>query len=193
MKTNVGGEYRANQTESHQKLVEAAYIWLLNRAYRGVRGTSEFSASDGYSADLVAITSLFGQKYNERYLPVELHHSRVVCVFEAKITRSDFLKHFGEGRDNARTKAPMGHLHWILAPAGLLDTSEIPKWWGLLEQRGNGGLVEVKKPQYCVMTKAQVDSIGHDMLWVEGSQMRELECTRIMKIVGAMRSLQNSE
>ena len=185
MKTNVPVEYRQNQTLEHNKLVERCYMWLAERAYRGIRATSEFTPSNGYSADLVAIMSFFGKRYNERYVPEEFRQQKLVLVCEAKVTRSDYLKHFGEGRDNIRTQAPMGNLHWILATAGLIDPSELPKTWGLLEERG-ASLVEVKKPAFCPMTKERLHEIEGDMLWAEAHHMRELECYRVLKIVEAM-------
>ena len=185
MRTNVGEGYRANQTEGHQRLVEKAYMWLGERAYRGIRATSEFTPSNGYSADLVAVMSFFGKKFNERYVPEEFRQQKLVLVCEAKATRSDYLKHFGEGRDNIRTLGPMGNLHWILATAGLIDPSELPRGWGLLEERG-ASLVEIKKPPFFPMTKERLHEISADMLWAEAHQMRELECYRVLKIIEAM-------
>ena len=187
MRTGDSVDERCNQTEEHRKLVELAYMWTAERAYRGVRATTEFAPSGGYSADLLAIMSPFGKVHNERYIPKEKwykHNS--VLVFEAKASRTDFLRHFGPKATNERTEKPMGHLHWIVITDGLVDKSEVPGWWGLLEQRG-AALRELKKPTYCELPIERIHEIAHDMLWAKENWMREQECARIMKVVTAMK------
>ena len=185
MRTGNSVDERCNQRPEHRRLVELAYLWLAKRAYRGVRATSEFAPTGGYSADLVAVMSFFGKVYNERYFPIEVRQQRVVSVWEAKISRTDYLRDFGP-KGSGRTEKPMGNLHWIVTVDGLVDKSEVPNFWGLLEQRGVE-LRELKKPIYRELSVERLHEIESCMLWAKENHMREYECVRILKVVTAMK------
>ena len=102
---------------THGKLVSLAVAWL--RSYGCGVVLSEQSCASGETPDAI------GWK--------RACHSVVV---ECKSSRADFLvdrdKPF---RQNA--KLAMGCERFYLAPAGLLNASELPAGWGLLEIRGS--------------------------------------------------------
>jgi hypothetical protein len=101
---------------THEKLVAIAVAWL--RRYRCGVVLSEQSCANGETPDAI------GWK--------RASHSVVV---ECKISRADFLadreKPFRQKQNTA-----MGCERFYLAPKGLVNVSELPAGWGLLELRG---------------------------------------------------------
>jgi len=57
-------------------------------------------------------------------------------LIECKTSRSDFLS--DKNKCCRRTGYSMGAYRFYLAPQGMIDISEIPGGWGLLEPYGNG-------------------------------------------------------
>jgi hypothetical protein len=101
---------------THQKLVALAVAWL--RGYGCGVVLSEQSCASGETPDAI------GWK--------RACHSVVV---ECKTSRTDFLAD-REKPFRRRQGMAMGCERFYLAPAGLLNPSELPGGWGLLELRG---------------------------------------------------------
>ncbi len=143
----------------------------------------------GYVADFVALAGMYGDEHErltkhsglkKKYmspiykgpgLPLEYVvrgdiDRYFVCVFEVKVSRSDFLNTFG-GKDSAHAKArmePVGTAHWVVADKGVCKPEELPYFWGLLEPYG-AGLTEKKPPKLNVLPDEHLHSIAFDMLW----------------------------
>ena len=87
------------------------------------------------------------------------------CVFESKVSRSDFFSTFGpNGRENRKT--PIAHLHFIVVPKTLITPEEVPEFWGLLATAG-GGLTQIKMPDYCEMTQDGLNAFAHRLIWAK--------------------------
>ena len=110
----------------HDILVINAAKWLLSRTNIVITEM----AGIGEEADAIG----FKNSYN-------------TILIECKATRADFKadlrKYFR--RDPARG---MGSERYYLAPKGLIKANEIPDGWGLLEAKGEGGRVKVRKHGY---------------------------------------------
>jgi hypothetical protein len=143
----------------------------------------------GYIADFVALAGMHGAEHEKyagmsglerRYmvshyqgpgepLKYEMHGDIdrfYVCVFEVKVSRSDFLNTFG-GKDSGHAKArmkPVGTAHWVVAEKGVCKPEELPDFWGLLEPYG-AGLTEKKAPKLNILSDEYIHSIAFDMLW----------------------------
>lgn len=193
MRTGYETDARNNQTPLHRALVEASYLWAINKGTaKGIRAASEFCPTHGYSADLLAMLVFTGQHYNQRYMPEkELYYSDNVLIFEAKASKFDFVRHFND-RENPRVTTPLGTLHWVVTDDGLVDKEEIPSFWGLLEKTGRG-LRETKRPRYCPITQERLCQIGYDLLWARENWQREYECARIMAAVEKMQGKPEGE
>jgi hypothetical protein len=101
---------------THEKLVERAVAWLRNYGCGVV--LSEQSCANGETPDAI------GWK--------RACHSVIV---ECKVSRSDFLI----DREKPFRRKPekgMGCERYYLAPAGLIQPSDLPNGWGLLQLRG---------------------------------------------------------
>jgi len=124
---------------THEKLVARAVSWL--RRYRCGVVLSEQSCASGETPDAI------GWK--------RACHSVVV---ECKISRADFLADC-EKPFRSKSEKGMGCERYYLAPAGLIDASELPPGWGLLELRGR----EVN--QVVVASKKMRSAVGfhHEM------------------------------
>ncbi len=89
-----------------------------------------------------------------------------VCVFEVKVSRSDFLNTFG-GKKTAHAKArmePVGTAHWVVADKGICKPEELPDLWGLVEPYG-AGLTVKKISKLNILPEDILHSIAFDMLW----------------------------
>lgn len=157
-------------SEKHKELALMGLTWLRNKVtLRGMRGTTEVGLDRGYVADAVAMCSLQGRFFKSyceqsgRYTELRPYQNYFVCVFEAKATRSDFLSTFGKGNRQNRHK-PAGSLHWCVTPRKLIESDELPDFWGLLEECGPG-LREVKRPIINVLNKSEMDDMAHKLLW----------------------------
>ena len=101
---------------THEKLVARAVAWL--RSYGCGVVLSEQSCASGETPDAI------GWKRG--------CHSVLV---ECKISRADFLID-REKPFRCKAERGMGCERFYLAPAGLIQPSELPDGWGLLEPRG---------------------------------------------------------
>jgi len=176
-----------------------ALTWLANKATaRGIRGTTELALDRGYVADAVALCSLqdrFVRAYcehsNLKQLVGNAHRNKesgkieytfagdvgnyLACIFEAKVTRSDFLATFGNGGRHKNRLTPVGALHWCVTPRGLVGPDEVPGFWGLLVPYG-GGLSELKKPTIQILNEPDMDRIAHKLLWPLQACRGYIEC-----------------
>jgi hypothetical protein len=151
------------ETELHKTLKKEACRWLFRIGYRCI--AAEVRLRPLGIVDAVG-TGLFKPYHN--YLAVG-HELPQVCFVECKATRSDFLRdHSADGqlelcmterRGNLRARGrkrrlrqtlglgkfmsclmqPMANLHYILAPAGVVQKKDLPPRWGLLSL-GDGGV-----------------------------------------------------
>ncbi len=171
-------------SKRHEDLQYLAGQWIKNRSFK-LCGFPEVE-SVGYAADFVAIAGMY-EKYHRRYTKhsgltmkyLNFGLKRIyqeygdidrwyVCVFEVKVSRSDFLNTFGN-RDSAHAKErmePVGTAHWVVAEKGICKPEELPDFWGLLTPYGSG-LTEVKMPILNVLPNERIHAIGFDMLWLQ--------------------------
>ena len=72
--------------------------------------------------------------------------------------RRQLRQRLGLGKFSACLAQPMANLHYILAPAGIIQKKDLPPRWGLLSY-GPGGITVVSKPEWqeCALT-AHVES-----------------------------------
>jgi hypothetical protein len=118
-------------------------------------------------------TGIFRQYQNYLCIPRELPQ---VCFIECKASRADFLRdHSNDGQlmlcimernSNRKSKRkrrlrqsvglgkfascqmqPMANLHYILAPAGMIQRKDLPPRWGLLSY-GDGGVNVVVRSEW---------------------------------------------
>lgn len=133
---------------------------------KGVRGATEIMVADEYVADAVVMCTLqsrFDSVYRGVPYPVDLSALvEQVCVFEVKVSRSDFLATFKEGSNRLY---PVGTLHWCVTPPGLIDLAELPAFWGLLVPIGRG-LTELKAPTFYPISLPILHEHAYQLLWV---------------------------
>lgn len=138
---------------------------------KGVRGATEIMVADKYVADAVVMCTLqsrFDLKYKEASAARAAGRGDLgclteqVCIFEVKVSRSDFLATFK--KDNNRLY-PVGTLHWCVALPGLFDIDELPDFWGLLVPRGRG-LTELKSPTFYPVSLPTLHEHAYRLLWV---------------------------
>lgn len=169
----IGSTYggRGGGSLTHEELTLRAIRWLHNRvSFRGIRYATEIHLAKGYVADAVAIGGFQGQ-FHSRYIdlsglrPDEQTEWLTIHVFEAKATRADFISTFGDnpGKHGNRHK-PIGGLHWVVVPAGIVKPEEVPSFWGLLEARGRG-LSEKKAPYFFDVDWLYRAVIAEEILW----------------------------
>ena len=166
-----------NQSIEHVELSSRCLRWFAARATgRGIVGATEIRIADGYVCDAVGIGG-FQHRYLVRYLVASgLREKKFVgetvngdifnefaCIFEVKVTRADFLSTFGPSHQHANRKSPIGSLHWCVAPKGLIDASELPGFWGLLEASGRG-LRQQKAPQITQVSEPTIHKFAYDIM-----------------------------
>ena len=84
-----------------------------------------------------------------------------------RITRADFLHIFGRLSKKHRNRhTPVGNLHFVVVPKGLIKHDEVPTFWGILEMNGNG-LTEIKKPIYGEISENVRMRIAENLLWIK--------------------------
>ena len=88
-----------------------------------------------------------------------------LVVFEAKVSRADFLGTFDRGHQGNRW-TPTAHLHFVITPRGLLTKDDDLGVWGLLEQYG-AGLQQVRMPTLCDHPDDYIDRMAHNLLWLK--------------------------
>lgn len=153
-----------SKSKLHIELAQRALVWLEGRATnRGIRGCEEVILDNGYVADSVALSGLTYK--NEKLFGVATDRWRneesedLAWIFESKVSRSDYLNTFKSG--NRLT--PIGNFHFIVTPRGLVKPEEVPSFWGLLEQSGQG-LTLRKIPTLQYITIQKVHEIGYLIL-----------------------------
>ena len=155
-----------NQTAEHQELSARALRWLAARAtVKGIVGATEIALRRDYVADAVAIAS-FQERLLRRYLKTDTTchmMNEFVCVFEVKVTRADFLGTFGPSAKHNNRQQPVGTMHWIVVPKGLVEPYEAPPFWGLLEASGRG-LSEKRAPRVFPYDTSAVHAAAYQLL-----------------------------
>lgn len=174
-------------SKRHTQLQYMARRWIENRSFK-ICGLAECSVV-GYLADFFAIAGM-QNAHHERYakysgLKMMSMGSRMtddgwetvirgdvdrwyVCVFEVKVSRSDFLNTFGK-KDSPHAKArmePVGTAHWVVAEKGICKPEELPDFWGLLEPYGVG-LTEKKMPKLNILPDKTLHAFGFDLLFMQ--------------------------
>lgn len=158
------------ETDLHKTLKKEACRWLFGQGYRCV--AAEVKLAPVGIVDAVG-TGTFNAWHNHICAPRKLLQ---VCIVEAKASRSDFLRDIsndgqmelalGERRTNLKTKRarrlrqsvglgkfdaclmhPLANIHYIIAPAGMLQKKDLPPRWGLLSW-GQGGISVVVKAEW---------------------------------------------
>lgn len=160
----------AGETDLHKLLKREACRWLYRMGYRCI--AAEVRLPGLGIVDAVG-TGLFRPHHNYLFVPTALHQT---VFIECKASRSDFLRDLSEDgqltlalmerRGNRRRRrrralsqrvglgkfaaclaAPMANLHYILAPAGMIQRKELPPRWGLLAY-GPSGVHVVVRPDW---------------------------------------------
>lgn len=179
-------------SKRHIELQNMVARWIGNRSFK-MCGLPEVGVI-GYIADFVALAGM-NNEYHTRYskhsgLTKKYMTTRktdegwerkvfgdidryYVCVFEVKVSRSDFLNTFA-GKDTSHAKArmqPVGTAHWVVAEKGICKPEELPDFWGLLEPYG-AGLTERKKPKLNVLPDSELHLVAFEMLWLQMNYRR---------------------
>jgi hypothetical protein len=150
------------ETELHKTLKKEGCRWLYRMGYRCI--AAEVRLSPLGIIDAVG-TGIFRPYHNYLFQPRELPQT---CFIECKASRADFLRdksndgqlelclfekknarkrkrssnrryHIGLGKFDSCLMRPMANLHYVLAPAGMLQKKDLPARWGLLSF-GEGGI-----------------------------------------------------
>ncbi len=174
------------RSEKHIELQNMVYRWIENRSFKMCGLTESYVV--GYVADFVAIAGMHDEQHTKytrfsglkkKYMRTSFRESNgvrkvfgdidrwYVCVFEVKVSRSDFLNTFGNKKtehSQARMK-PAGTAHWVVAEKGICTPDELPEHWGLLEPYG-AGLTEKKMPKLNILQDSEIHAMAFDMLWL---------------------------
>lgn len=159
------------ETELHKTLKKEGCRWMFRMGYRCI--AAEVRLRPLGIIDAVG-TGCFRPFHNYLHLPCELPQ---VCFIECKASRGDFLRDctadgqmrlclmerarnrrrknrraalrqtVGLGKFAACLMQPMANIHYLLAPAGLIQKKELPPRWGLLSL-GDGGVSVVVKAEW---------------------------------------------
>jgi hypothetical protein len=176
------------ETELHKRLKKEACRWLMRMGYRCI--AAEVRLPPLGIVDAVG-TGTFRAYQNYLAIPRELSQ---VCFVECKATRSDYLRdlsndgqlefcmvqrksprrrkrrsyrhNLGLGKFDSCLMHPMANLHYVLAPAGVVQKKDLPPRWGLLSYGETG---------VCVVVKA---------LWQEESQLLFVESSIARTLTG---------
>lgn len=158
----------AGETDLHKTLKKEACRWLMRMGYRCI--AAEVRLPPLGIVDAVG-TGVFRPYQNYLAIPREVPQ---VCFVECKATRSDFLRDcsndgqlefcmierrgkrkrkrrralrqcVGLGKFDSCLMQPMANLHYVLAPAGVVQKKDLAPRWGLLSY-GETGVSVVVKP-----------------------------------------------
>ena len=166
------------ETELHKTLKKEACRWLYRMGYRCI--AAEVRLPPLGVIDAVG-TGIFRPYHNCLCIPRDLPQ---VCFIECKASRSDFLRdHSNDGQmmlclmerqGNRKSKRkrrtlrqgvglgkfalclmqPMANLHYVMAPAGMLQKKDLPPRWGLLSY-GPGGVSVVVRADWQEMGRTE--------------------------------------
>jgi len=161
----------AGETELHKTLKKEACRWLFRMGYRCI--AAEVRLKPLGIVDAVG-TGIFRAWHNYICSPRELPQT---CFIECKASRADFLRDqssdgqmmlcmterkanltrkrrrpklrqsLGLGKFKSCLLQPMANLHYILAPAGMIQKKELPPRWGLLSY-GECGISVVVRAEW---------------------------------------------
>ena len=156
------------ETDLHKTLKKEACRWLLRMGYRCI--AAEVRLPPLGIIDAVG-TGVFRAYHNYLFIPRPLPQ---VCFVECKASRGDFLRDcsndgqmelcmdqrrrnnrksrrgrkgrqtVGLGKFDSCLMQPMANIHYVLAPAGLIQKKDLPPRWGLLSYSQAGVCVVVK-------------------------------------------------
>lgn len=146
---------------THNELCRLAVTWLQRPASRYGPGC-QVAFSEAKAADNGEIPDAIGFR--------ALGWERCSVLVEAKATRSDFLA----DRDKPHRTDPttgIGTYRYFLAPAGIIDVSELPARWGL---------VEVRKRTLKVVCGHTVAKGASAVWWHDCNHERELSLLTLM-------------
>jgi hypothetical protein len=163
------------ETDLHKTLKKEACRWLLGMGYRCIAAEVRLAPLGIIDAVGTGIFRPWHNHLNlARELPqtcfVECKASRGdflrdlsddgqmrLCLMERKGNLSRKRKgrsrlarlrqSLGLGKFDACLMQPMANLHYVLAPAGMLQKKDLPSRWGLLSY-GSGGVCVVVRPQW---------------------------------------------
>lgn len=154
----------------HTELIRRALCWLSNIAtQKGIRGCPEIILSEGYVADGGAIMNLQWKwqcKFmtDEQRLKREIDCDDYTFVIESKASRSDFQKTFVHGKHLGDRLTPKANFHFIVTAKNVVNfPSEIPSFWGHLEESRNG-LRLIRAPQYCPQPISSIHEFAYRIL-----------------------------
>ena len=165
------------ETELHKTLKKEACRWLYRMGYRCI--AAEVRLPPLGIIDAVG-TGVFRPFHNYLFIPRELPQ---VCFIECKASRSDFLADCSkdgqmqlclmERERNRKSKRrrrlrqavglrkfeacllqPMANIHYVLAPAGLIQRKDLPPRWGLLSY-GEGGVNVVVRAEWQEVSRCE--------------------------------------
>ncbi len=167
----------AGETDLHRTLKKEACRWLYRMGYRCI--AAEVRLPPLGIIDAVG-TGVFRAYQNYLFMPREVPQ---VCFIECKASRADFLRDQSPGGQlslglmergaNLRSKRPrrklrqtlglgkfkgcllqpMANIHYVLAPAGVVQKKDLAPRWGLLSYGENGiGVVVRAEWQECART-----------------------------------------
>lgn len=178
------------ETELHKRLKKEACRWLYRMGYRCI--AAEVRLPPLGIVDAVG-TGLFRPYHNYLFIPrdlpqvcfIECKASRadflrdqsndgqmMLCMMERQRNRKSKRKRgsrhlrqwIGLGKFAACLLQPMANLHYVLAPAGIVQKKDLPPRWGLLSY-GEGGVN--------VVVRADWQEMGR-MAYVESAIARTL-------------------
>ena len=181
------GAARRGETELHKTLKKEACRWLFKMGYRCI--AAEVRLKPLGIIDAVG-TGVFRPYQNYLAVPREVPQ---VCFVECKASRGDFLRdcsHDGQmqlclmerqrnlkfrrraklrqsvglGKFASCLLQPMANLHYVLAPAGMIQKKDLPPRWGLLAL-GAGGIAVVVRAEWQEVSRTE---------FVEGAIARTL-------------------
>jgi hypothetical protein len=168
------------KTLSHNSISKHCLSWLYNRAtQKGIRGDTEVQLAPQYVADAFALCH-FQIRFYEKYCPELMEKAKIgqiinadelACVFEAKVSRPDFLKTF----KSSNRYVPIGNLHWCVARKGIAKPEEVFPFWGFIEVRGSR-FYELKKPSYMNVSIENINKFAHSLLWTGYRHYDNLAC-----------------
>lgn len=189
----------ANVSPEHLALQNRALVWLAARASAyGVRGRTEFQLFEGYQVDAFALCTLQARYHIElfdycgraadkpwqelekdyvgtaTYRATEIPQGVFSHAFEVKVSKADFRSTFGDPKGkHANRFEPAANYHWCVTPKGLVQPSDLPDFWGLLEGSG-AGLRVARLATHCEIERELNDEYGHRLLWTWPSAERGL-------------------
>jgi hypothetical protein len=181
----------SGETELHKTLKKEACRWLFRMGYRCI--AAEVRLPPLGIIDAVG-TGLFRPYHNYLFIPrdlpqvcfIECKASRgdflrdvssagqlSLCLMEREHNRKASRRRgkprllrqsVGLGKFAACLMQPMGNLHYVLAPAGMIQKKDLPPRWGLLSF-GEGGISVVVKAEWqeCARTEYVESAIARTL------------------------------